>query len=97
MTRCNNISNGTLPAQGSVELSSQPASRHVPSASLGQYASLSFVVIGRGQEIESREKMKVIFLWERLLAAILRFQRFERLERPMTNNPLPKFRHFRSF
>ena len=89
MARCNKIGNGTLPAQGSVELSSHRASRHIPSASLGQYASLSFVVIGEGQEIEFREKMKVIFLWERLLAAILRFQRFQRLERPMTYNPLP--------
>ena len=31
-------------------LSSHRASRHVPSASLGHYASLSFVVIGRGQD-----------------------------------------------
>ena len=30
--------------QGAVELSSHPPSRHVRSASLGQYASLSFVV-----------------------------------------------------
>jgi hypothetical protein len=38
----------------------------MPSASLGQYASLSFVVIGRGQEIEVRGKKKKILLWERL-------------------------------
>jgi len=31
------------------------ASRHVPSASLGHYASLSFVVIGRGHDRFIRE------------------------------------------
>lgn len=45
--------------QEAAVLSSHRASRHVPSASLGQDASLSFVVIGREQRTE-------IFLWERL-------------------------------
>jgi hypothetical protein len=45
----------------------------MPSASLGQDASLSFVVIGRGQKTK-------ILLWERLSAAILRFLRLERLQ-----------------
>jgi len=40
-------------------LSSHRASRHVASPSLGQDASLSFVVIGRGQK-------EGIILWERL-------------------------------
>jgi hypothetical protein len=40
-------------------LSSHRASRHVPSASLSHYASLSFVVIGRGLK-------KGMLLWERL-------------------------------
>ena len=39
---------------------------HMAAASLGYYASLSFVVIGRGQQIEIRRKKKEIFLWERL-------------------------------
>jgi len=34
------------------------ASRHVPSASLGHYASLSFVVIGRKQDRFIRELVK---------------------------------------
>jgi len=42
--------------------------------SLGHYASLSFVVIGRGHRTE-------IFLWERPSDAILRFERLLRLER----------------
>jgi hypothetical protein len=50
-------------------LSSHRASRHMAAPSLGHYASLSFVVIGREQRTE-------IFLWERLLAAILRFKGF---------------------
>jgi len=47
---------GTMPGTGrtgwqeAAALSSNRASRHVPSASLGHYASLSFVVIGRGQK-----------------------------------------------
>jgi hypothetical protein len=59
------------------------ALRHMAAPSLGHYASLSFVVIGRGQKIgdRSRGKKKGIFLWERLSAAILRFERFQRLQR----------------
>jgi len=67
----------------------------VASPSLGQDASLSFVVIGRGQQAEGRlrisdcglwivdlKKQKTeILLWERLSAAISRFERFERFER----------------
>jgi hypothetical protein len=48
---------------GAPVLSSHRASRHVASPSLGHYAPLSFVVIGRGQMTE-------IILWERLSAAI---------------------------
>jgi hypothetical protein len=44
--------------QRALELSSHRASRHVPSASLGHYASLSFVVIGRGQRIGDRVQRK---------------------------------------
>jgi hypothetical protein len=44
---------------GGTRLRAQSLLSHMPSASLGQYASLSFVVIGRG-------KKKEIFLWERL-------------------------------
>ena len=36
------------------DFSSHRASRHLPPASLGQYASLSFVVIGRGQKVDFR-------------------------------------------
>jgi len=38
----------------------------MPSASLGHYASLSFVVIGREQRTGDRRKKKAILLWERL-------------------------------
>ena len=34
---------------------------HLPSASLGQYALLSFVVIGRGQSLKSKERRKGFF------------------------------------
>jgi hypothetical protein len=50
--------------------------------SLGHYASLSFIVIGRGKyswqiaAAEIRRQRTKIFLWERLSAAILRFERF---------------------
>jgi len=62
--------------------------------SLGQDASLSFVVRGRGKIVDLRlriadlgfkKKQKTeIILWERLSAAILRFEpflRFQRFER----------------
>ena len=39
-------------------LSSQRASRHVAAPSLCHYASLSFVVIGRGQKADDREQKK---------------------------------------
>ena len=44
--------------QEAAALSFHRASRHVPSASLGQDASLSFVVIGRGQGRFIRELVK---------------------------------------
>ncbi|MGB6930197.1 MAG: hypothetical protein WBH05_13325, partial [Syntrophobacteria bacterium] len=37
-------------------LSSHRASRHVAAPSLGHYASLSFIVIGRGQKSEEKRK-----------------------------------------
>jgi hypothetical protein len=42
-------------AQQTAVLSSHRASRHMPSASLGQDASLSFVVIGKEQRKEERD------------------------------------------
>jgi len=52
--------------QWAAVLSSHRASRHVASPSLGHYASLSFVVIGRGKRTEGRGKKKGILPWERL-------------------------------
>ena len=40
--------------------SSLRASRHVPSASLGHYASLSFIVIGRKQNRFIRELLSIV-------------------------------------